>query len=28
MNATKASCRSCPEQYKPKYKNELRARKI
>lgn len=28
MNATKASCRTCHEQYKKKYKDELRARKI
>ncbi len=28
MGATKASCRSCHEQYKDKYKKELRARKL
>jgi len=28
MTATKASCRTCHDQYKDKYKKELRARKI
>lgn len=28
MTATKASCRTCHDQYKEKYKKELRARKI
>ncbi|MBS2014624.1 MAG: hypothetical protein JST00_17180 [Deltaproteobacteria bacterium] len=28
MTAAKASCRTCHDQYKQKYKTELRARKI
>ena len=28
MDAAKASCRSCHDQYKQKYKTELRGRKI
>jgi len=28
MTATKASCRSCHDQYKDRYKREMRARKI
>lgn len=28
MTAAKASCRSCHDQYKQKYKDEMRARKI
>jgi len=28
MTATKASCRTCHDQYKDKYKKELRTRKI
>jgi hypothetical protein len=28
MTAAKASCRTCHDQYKDKYKKELRARKI
>ena len=28
MTAAKASCRTCHDQYKQKYKDEMRARKI